>query len=82
MDKTENNKIVDMETNVFKQKADSILFVIRNINRQGGIVTQLMMAAACIEVLKFVYFLQDITHSEEKDIRLIDINQTRSDIDK
>ena len=71
-----------METNVFKQKVDSILFFIRNINSQGGLVTQLMMVAACIEVQKFVYFLQDITHSEEKDIKLIDINQTRSDIDK
>lgn len=81
MNKNENNKTLEMETNVFKQKADSILLVIKNINSQGGIVTQLMMAAVCIEVQKFVYFLQDITHSEERDKRLIGINQTLSDID-
>ena len=70
-----------METNVFKQKADSILLIIKNINSQGGIATQLMMVAVCIEVQEFVYFLQDITHSEEREKRLIGINQTLADID-
>ena len=32
-----------METNVFKQNADRILSVIKGINNQGGIATQLMM---------------------------------------
>ncbi len=82
MDKIENKKTLEMETNVFKQKANRILSVIKYINGQGGIATQLMMAAACIEVQKFVYFLQDITHSEEREKRLIGINQTLSDIDK
>ena len=40
-----------------------------------------MMAAACIEVQKYVYFLQDITQSEERDKKLIGINQTLSDIE-
>lgn len=80
MDKIEN-KTLEMETNVFKQKADRILSVINDINGQGGIATQLMMAAVCIEVQKYVYFLHDITHSGERDKRLIGINQSLSDID-
>ncbi len=70
-----------METNVFKQNADRILSVIKGINNQGGIATQLMMAAVCIEVHKFLYFLKEITHSEKREKRLIGINQTLSDID-
>ena len=81
MDKIDNNKTLEMETNVFKQEVDRILSVIKGINGQGGIASQLMMAAVCIEVQKFVYFLQDITHSEERGIRLIGINQKLSDID-
>lgn len=81
MNTIDNVKTLEMKTDIFKQKADSILLVIKNINCQGGIATQLMMAAVCIEVQKFVYFLQDITHSEERDKRLIGINQTLSDID-
>ena len=70
-----------METNLFKQKADRTLSTIKAINGQGGIATQLMMAAACIEVQKYVYFLQDITHSGERDKRMIGINPKLSDID-
>ncbi len=81
MNKIENCKTLEMETNVFKQKADRILSVIKDINSQGGIATQLMMAAVCIEVQKYVYFLEDITHSEERDKRMIGINQKLSDID-
>lgn len=32
----------------------------------GGITTQLMMAAACIEVQGFIWYLQNITHSNSK----------------
>lgn len=81
MDKIKENETLVMETNVFKQEADRILSVIKDINGQGGIATQLMMAAVCIEVQEFVNFLQDITHSEERDKRLIGINQKLSDID-
>ena len=81
MDKIENDKTLEMGTNVFKQETDRILSVIKGINGQGGIATQLMMAAVCIEVQKYVYFLQNITHSEDRDIRLIGINQKLSEID-
>ncbi len=41
------------------QKADRVLSVIKNINRHGGIVTQLQMAAACIELESFEAYLLD-----------------------
>lgn len=41
------------------QKADRLLSVIKNINREGGITTQLMMAAACIELQNYDWYLQD-----------------------
>lgn len=81
MEKIENDKAIEINANMFKQKTDSILFVIKSINSQGGIATQLMMAAVCIEVQKYVNFLQDITHTEDRDKRLTGINQTLSDID-
>ena len=59
-----SNDILEMNENVIRQKADSALSIIKNINRQGGVKTQLMMAAACIEVQDFVYYLEMITHTE------------------
>lgn len=53
------------ESNVLSQKdeiirkADRVLSVIKNINRHGGIVTQLQMAAACIELESFEAYLLD-----------------------
>lgn len=88
MSEKKNKKVIGMESETlskkedFVKKADRVLSVIKNINRHGGIVTQLQMAAVCIEVQKYVYFLQDITHSEVREKRLIGINQTLSDIDK
>lgn len=46
-----------MTSEFFKKKADRILSVLRNINCQGGITTQLMMAAACIELQEFQNYL-------------------------
>lgn len=88
MSEKTNKKVIGMESERFSKKedfvnkTDGVLSVIKNINRHGGIVTQLQMAAVCIEVQKYVYILQDITHSEEREKRLIGINQTLSDIDK
>lgn len=82
MEKIENDKAIEINANMFKQKTDSILLVIKSINSQGGIATQLMMAAVCIEVQKYVNFLQDITHTEDRDKRLTGINQTLSDIER
>lgn len=47
------------------QKADRLLSVIKNINREGGITTQLMMAAACIELQNYDWYLQD-TYCEKE----------------
>lgn len=82
MDKNEVNETLGMQTNVFRQKADKILSAIRVINGQGGLATQFMMVTVCIDVQKFLFFLQEITHSEERDKRLIGINLQLSDIDK
>ena len=41
------------------QKADRLLSVIKNINREGGITTQLQMAAACIELQNYDWYLQN-----------------------
>ena len=73
MDKNEVNETLGMQTNVFRQKADKILSAIRVINGQGGLATQFMMVTVCIDVQKFLFFLQEITHSEERDKRLIGI---------
>lgn len=81
MEKIEKNPTVEIETNVFKRETDRILSVIKGVNYQGGIATQLMMSAVCIELQKYVYFLQDITHSKEGNNRLIALNQSLSDID-
>ena len=57
--------IFEDESNVLSQKdeiiqkADRVLSVIKNINRHGGIVTQLQMAAACIELESFEAYLLD-----------------------
>ena len=40
-----------------QQKANRVLSVINNINRDGGIATQLQMAAACIELQSFELYL-------------------------
>ena len=59
----EENKIntnLEMTSEVFKKKADRILTVIKNINCQGGITTQLMMAAACIETQYYERYLVSI----------------------
>lgn len=60
MAENENNETLEMTYEVFKKKADRILSVIRNINCQGGIITQLMMAAACIETQYFESYLVNL----------------------
>lgn len=57
MEENEINANLEMTSEVFKKKADRILSVIKNINFQGGITTQLMMAAACIETQYFESYL-------------------------
>ena len=70
-----NNNTIEMKSDVIDhkneilQKADRMLSVIKNINRQGGITTQLQMAAACIELQCFDWYLKD-TYFE----KVIDIN--------
>ena len=66
MTKIEDNCTFEVKADVFLQKADRILSIINNINRQGGITTQLMMAAACIELQSFFYYLENITHPEKE----------------
>ena len=64
MEKT-NKKTIEMKSEVlcqkeeFLQKADRMLSIIKNINRQGGITTQLQTAAACMELHYFDCYLQD-----------------------
>lgn len=61
-----NKRTIEMKYEVlcqkeeFLQKTDRMLSVIKNINRQGGITTQLEMAAACMELHYFDCYLQDI----------------------
>lgn len=62
----ENNNTFEISSIVFRKKADRVISVINNINRLGGITTQLMMAAACIEIQEFVYYLQEITHTNKE----------------
>lgn len=60
-----NKNTIEMKSDIinlkeeFLQKADRMLSVIKNINRQGGITTQLQMAAACIELQCFDWYLKD-----------------------
>lgn len=60
-----NNNTIEMKSDVIDQKneilqkADRMLSVIKNINGQGGITTQLQMAAACIELQCFDWYLKD-----------------------
>ena len=62
--KNDENATFEIRSDVFKQKADRVLSVIKNINRQGGIATQLMMAAACIELQNYDWYLLD-TYNEK-----------------
>ena len=54
-----------MKSDAFNQKekilqeADRMLSIIKNINRQGGITTQLQIAAACIELQHLDWYLYD-----------------------
>lgn len=63
MTKNENKDILEITSEMHPQKdeilrrADRALSVINNINREGGIVTQLQMAAACIELQSFELYL-------------------------
>lgn len=52
-----NNEPFETNSEEFRKKADRALSVIGNINRQGGVVTQLQMAAACIELQYFELYL-------------------------
>ena len=60
-----NKNTIEMKSDIINlkeellQKADRMLSVIKNINRQGGITTQLQMAAACIELQCFDWYLKD-----------------------
>ena len=65
MTKNENNSPHEMKSDAFNQKekilqeADRMLSIIKNINRQGGITTQLQIAAACIELQHLDWYLYD-----------------------
>lgn len=65
MIKKTNNKTIEIKSDTMNlkeeilQKADRMLSVIKNINKQGGITTQLQMAAACIELQCFDWYLKD-----------------------
>ena len=63
MNEKKNIELFETNSNEFRKKADRVLSVIKNINRQGGITTQLMMAAACIEIEYFYWYLLEITHT-------------------
>lgn len=71
MNKNKTKDIFEDTSNVLPQKdeilqkADRVLSVIKNINRHGGIVTQLQMAAACIELESFEAYLLD-TYNDNK----------------
>lgn len=60
-----NNKTIEKKSDIMNlkeeilQKADRMLSVINNINRQGGVTTQLQMAAACIELQRFDWYLEE-----------------------
>lgn len=64
-----NDEPFEIKADELWQKADRMLLVIENINHQGGITTQLMIAAACIELRSFWQYLLNITHSEEKCVK-------------
>lgn len=66
MAENENNDTLEITSEDFKKKADRILSVIKNINCQGGITTQLMMAAACIEVQAFQDYLHFLMAEENE----------------
>lgn len=68
MNNNENDSF-EIKADELWQKADRMLLVIENINRQGGIATQLMMSAACIELRSFWQYFLNITHSEEKCVK-------------
>jgi len=75
------NEIFELKTDEFRKKADRILSVIKNINRQGGITSKLMMAAACIEVHSFEMYLLNISiMHREKGIGITSIKM--SEIEK
>ena len=69
MTNIESNDCFEIKADELWQKADKMLLVVGNINRQGGIVTQLMMTAAFIELQSFWMYLLNITHSEEKCVK-------------
>lgn len=77
MNNNENDSF-EIKADELWQKADRILSVIKNINRQGGIVTQLMISAACIEVYSFVLYLRQIvyTYTERKVTKDALLNQS------
>lgn len=76
MNNNENDSF-EIKADELWQKADKMLLVIENINRQGGIVTQLMMNAACIELQSFWLYLLNITHSEEKCVKKAFSNRSK-----
>ena len=76
MNNIENDSFV-IKVDELWQRADRMLLVIGNINRQGGIVTQLMMTAAFIEFHSFWLYLVNITHSEEKCLKKAFLNRSK-----
>ena len=55
---------INQQKDLFLKKADRVLSVINNINRQGGITTQLQMAAACLELQYYDLYLLN-TYNEK-----------------
>lgn len=52
-----NDNTFELSADEFRQRTERIISVINNINLRGGIVTQLMMAAACIEAYGYSRYL-------------------------
>ena len=74
MAKIETNDTFHLNVDVFQQKAERVISVIKSINCQGAIATQLMMAEASIEVQDFFIYLEMLTHSEKDIIRNFPLN--------
>lgn len=66
----EDKNTIELTSDEFKKKAERILSIIENINYQGGITTQLMMAAACIEVYNYFNYLQNFSGTYSCEIEI------------
>jgi len=80
MTKIENNNAINQKANVFRQKTERIISVIKDLNCQGAIVTQLTMAAAIIEVQEYEIYIEMLTHSEQDITKALTLSCSELDI--